>query len=104
MQMLQFFSRLVNGVFGLFGKKMDNDKARNGNATEIKKAEVESSDKVVRRNKYYIFMIIMVIIVSEAFGVRLAILRFLNIDPTLINFEKILNVLIEILSSAFAGT
>lgn len=102
--MLQFFSRLVNGVFGLFGKKMDNDKARNENATEIKKAEVESSDKVVRRNKYYIFMIIMVIIVSEAFGVRLAILRFLNIDPTLINFEKILNVLIEILSSAFAGT
>ena len=102
--MLQFFGRLVIGVFGLFGKKMDNDKARNENATEIKKAEVESSDKVVRRNKYYIFMIIMVIIVSEAFGVRLAILRFLNIDPTLINFEKILNVLIEILSSAFAGT
>ena len=102
--MLQFFSRLVNGVLGLFGKKMDNNKTRNDNATEIKKAEVESSDKVVRRNKYYIFMIIMVIIVSEAFGVRLAILRFLNIDPTLINFEKILNVLIEILSSAFAAT
>ena len=95
---------LFNGIIGLFGKKMDKDKARNDNATEIKKAEVESSDKVVRRNKYYIFMIIMVIIVSEAFGVRLAILRFLNIDPTLINFEKILNVLIEILSSAFAGT
>lgn len=102
--MLQFFSRLFSGVFGLFGKKMDNDKARNDNVTEVKKAEVESSDKVVRRNKYYIFMIIMVIIVSEAFGVRLAILRFLNIDPTLINFEKILNVLIEILSSAFAGS
>ena len=49
-------------------------------------------------------MIIMIIIISEAFGVRLAILRFLNIDPTLINFEKILNVLIEILSSAFVGS
>lgn len=102
--MLQMLGNLFNGIIGLFGKKMDKDKARNDNATEIKKAEVESSDKVVRRNKYYIFMIIMVIIVSEAFGVRLAILRFLNIDPTLINFEKILNVLIEILSSAFAGT
>ena len=102
--MLQFIGKLVHGVFGLFGKKMDNDRARNDNATEVKKAEVESPDKVVRRNKYYIFMIIMVIIVSEAFGVRLAILRFLNIDPTLINFEKILNVLIEILSSAFAAS
>ena len=102
--MLQMLGNLFNGIIGLFGKKMDKDKARNDNATEIKKAEVESSDKVVRRNKYYIFMIIMIIIVSEAFGVRLAILRFLNIDPTLINFEKILNVLIEILSSAFAGT
>ena len=99
--MLQFFGRIFSGILGLFGKKMDNDKARNDNATEIKKAEIESPDKVVRRNKYHIFMII---IISEAFGVRLAILRFLNIDPTLINFEKILNVLIEILSSAFVGS
>jgi len=90
--MLQFFGRIFSGILGLFGKKMDNDKARNDNATEIKKAEIESPDKVVRRNKYHIFMIIMVIIISEAFGVRLAILRFLNIDPTLINFEKILKV------------
>ena len=102
--MLQFFGRIFSGILGLFGKKMDNDKARNDNATEIKKAEIEGPDKVVRRNKYHIFMIIMIIIISEAFGVRLAILRFLNIDPTLINFEKILNVLIEILSSAFVGS
>ena len=101
--MFNFFGGIINKVLGLFGKKMDNDKAKNDNQTDIKKTEIQSEDHVVRRYKYYIIMICVGLIVSEAFGVRLAILRYFNVDSSLINFEKILNIAIELLSSEFTG-
>ena len=84
-------------------KKIDLEGQKNENSTDIHQLEIESEDAMIRRNRYIIILIAVIVIVLEAFGVRLAVMQRLGIDPTSVNFDSILKLFSDIISSALVN-
>lgn len=101
--LLDSVTKIFTGKQEVDKKKIEHSTTVDNNQTEVKKSEIVSEDALVRRNRYIILLICVGVIVAEAFGIRLAILNKLGIDPNLINFDKVLILFSDILASAFLG-
>lgn len=84
-------------------KEIDLESQKNNNVTDIHKMEIESHDAMVRRNRYTIILIAVIVIVLEAFGVRLAVMEYLGINPDAVNFDSILKLFSDIISSSLVN-
>lgn len=109
--MYRFLTHLVSSIKTLIvgkqevqKKEIEADQTLNSEKTEIQKAEIQSDDVYVRQYRYRIFYLVIICILLEAFGVRLWVMNKLGIDPNVVDFDSILKLFSDILSSALVNS
>lgn len=84
---------MIHLIGSIFKKKQEKDITIHDNRTSVRIEEIRSEDSVVRRFKYTVALIILLALLFEFLGFRVALMIKYGLDYNTITSEKLLDVL-----------
>lgn len=103
-KLFQGIRDIIVGKQSVDKKKIDKEMASNDNQTTIQKIELESDDDFISRTRAFIIRAAFIGLLLDAFGVRVWVLNKLGISAEAVNYDKMLNLFVDIIASALVSS
>lgn len=103
-RIFQGIKDIIIGKQSVDKKKIDKEIASNENQTTIQKMELESDDDFISRTRAFIIRAAFVGLLLDAFGFRVWVLNKLGISAEAVDYDKMLNLFIDIIASALVSS